>query len=222
MAQWWSIGLLIGRHLSLIPWWGGANLCVCERSCSHLLWKSKPHSWWYGHTEILHTLCSTPKYRMWLPKWQGEYVNKCHPKWVYLLWREERRRRRRRAFLWQSWSNCPSGCCWMVCLCSDGLFVQQCLTVLFLFLFFVPLKGGREFLMSPHCLESGLSVWSHYIISPLLFFCLVLLLFLSYPFLLLAHSPDLFFLKLLFSKRYALLCGFCLFVVFWAVRRLVL
>ena len=50
---------------------------------------------------------------------------------------------------------------------------------------------------------SGLSVWSHFSISPLLFFCLVLSLFLSYPFLLffLAHSPDLFFPKPPFSER---------------------
>ena len=33
------------------------------------------------------------------------------------------------------------------------------------------------------------------------FFCLVLSLFLSYPFQLLAHSPDLFFPKPLFSER---------------------
>ena len=45
-------------------------------------------------------------------------------------------------------------------------------------------------------------------ISPLLFFCLVLLLFLSYPFLLLAHSPDFFFPKPPFSKSPEVtLCG---------------
>ena len=48
----------------------------------------------------------------------------------------------------------------------------------------------------------GLSVWSlDCSISPLFFFCLVLSLFLSYPILLLAHSPDLFFPKPLFSER---------------------
>ena len=53
---------------------------------------------------------------------------------------------------------------------------------------FGPLKGGWEFLMSLPDV-SGLPLWSHFSISPLLFFCLVLLLFLSYYFLLLAHSP---------------------------------
>ena len=42
-------------------------------------------------------------------------------------------------------------------------------------------------------------VWSHFSISPILFFCLVLSLFLSYPFMLLAHSPDLLFPP--FSER---------------------
>ena len=66
----------------------------------------------------------------------------------------------------------------------------------------------------------GLSVWSHFSITPLLFFCLVLLHFLSYPLLLLAHSPDLFPPKPTFSERQAVLCGsgFCLFG-FLAVRR---
>ena len=50
---------------------------------------------------------------------------------------------------------------------------------------------------------SGLPVWSHFsiIISSCSSACLVLLLFLSYPFLLLVHSPNLFFPKPPFSKR---------------------
>ena len=51
------------------------------------------------------------------------------------------------------------------------------------------------------------------LLSPLLFFCLVLLLFLSYLFFcLLAHSPELFFLQnssILFVKRQAFLYGSC-------------
>ena len=56
--------------------------------------------------------------------------------------------------------------------------------------------------VSPVSGISGLSLWFHFsIISPLLFFCLVLLLFLSYPFLLLAHSPDIFSPKPPFSRK---------------------
>ena len=54
--------------------------------------------------------------------------------------------------------------------------------------------------VSPLSGISWLSIWSHFSLSPLLFFCLVLLLFVSYPFLLLAHSPDSFCLNLHFSK----------------------
>ena len=68
-----------------------------------------------------------------------------------------------------------------------------------------PPNGGREFLMS-----LPPSVWNlraftciPFCISPLLFFCLVLLLFLCYPFYSLVHSPDLFFPKPTFS----LVCG---------------
>ena len=48
---------------------------------------------------------------------------------------------------------------------------------------------------------------------PLLFFCLVLSLSLSYPFLLLAHSPDLFFTNLHFLKGrlFCVALAFCLF-----------
>ena len=57
-----------------------------------------------------------------------------------------------------------------------------------------PLKGGWGISdVLPLSRISGLSVWSHFSISPILFCSLVLLLFLSYHFLLLAHSPDLFF-----------------------------
>ena len=61
---------------------------------------------------------------------------------------------------------------------------------------------------------SGLPVLSHFSIFPPLFFYRVLSLFLSYPFVLLAHSHDLFFPKLPFSERYTLLCGLCLFCLF--------
>ena len=56
-----------------------------------------------------------------------------------------------------------------------------------------PRREARGFMMSPPCLENlrALSL-IHFSISPLLFFCLVLSLFLSYSFLLLAHSPDFF------------------------------
>ena len=54
--------------------------------------------------------------------------------------------------------------------------------------------------VSPLSGISGLSVWSHFSTSPLLFFCLILLLFLPYPCLLLAHSPDFFFPKPPFSE----------------------
>ena len=67
------------------------------------------------------------------------------------------------------------------------------------------------------CLESQgfhFQFWSHFYLS-LLLFCQVLLLFLSYPFLLLALSPDFFSPKAPFSKRYALLCGSCFWWVFF-------
>ena len=64
-----------------------------------------------------------------------------------------------------------------------------------------PPKGGRGISdVSPLSRVSGLSVWSNFSIPPLLFFCLVLLLFLSDPFLLLGHSPDFFFPKPPFSE----------------------
>ena len=59
---------------------------------------------------------------------------------------------------------------------------------------------------------SGLSFDSN-LLSPLLFFCLVLLLFLSYLFFcLLVHSPELFpeHSSIFFVKREALLYGSCL------------
>ena len=58
---------------------------------------------------------------------------------------------------------------------------------------------------------SGLSVWTHFSISPLLFFCLVLLLVLSYPCLLLAWS--LLSLNLHFSKGML----FCVALVFFGL-----
>ena len=76
----------------------------------------------------------------------------------------------------------------------------------------VPPKGGRGFMMSPSWNLRAFSLIPRFYIS-LLFFCLVLLLPLSYP--LLVHSSDFFFPKPPFSERWAL--G----VVFLAVRRLV-
>ena len=54
-------------------------------------------------------------------------------------------------------------------------------------------KGGWRFWCLPPCLNlRAVSLIPLFcMISPLLFFCLVLLLFLSDPFVLLAHSPDL-------------------------------
>ena len=68
--------------------------------------------------------------------------------------------------------------------------------------FYPPRRKAGGFLMS-HPLSgiSGLSVWFHFSISPLLFFCLVLSLFLFYPFQPLAHSPDPFYTKLPFPER---------------------
>ena len=60
--------------------------------------------------------------------------------------------------------------------------------------------------MSPPCLESQGCQFDPTFLY-LFSFCLVLLLFLSCPFLLLAHSPDLFFPKHSFSERQAPLCG---------------
>ena len=73
----------------------------------------------------------------------------------------------------------------------------------------VPRREAGGFLMSHLSGIIGAVGLIHFSIYPPLFFCLVLSLFLSYPFMLLAHSPDLFFLKLPFSKRLALLCGSC-------------
>ena len=70
-----------------------------------------------------------------------------------------------------------------------------------------------DFDVSPLCGISGLSVWSHFSMSPLLY------TYLPSPFLLLAHSLDQFSPKPLFSKRLAPLCGSCCFL---AVGRWVL
>ena len=58
-------------------------------------------------------------------------------------------------------------------------------------------KEAGGFPMFPPCLESQFDPTFVYLLS---FFCLVLLLFLSYPFLLLVHSPDLFFPKPPFTE----------------------
>ena len=65
-----------------------------------------------------------------------------------------------------------------------------------------PPKGGRGISdVSPLSGISRLPVRWHFSVSPLLFFSLVLSLFLTYPLLLLAHSPNLFFPKLPCSER---------------------
>ena len=69
-------------------------------------------------------------------------------------------------------------------------------------------KGGRRFWCLPLSRISRLSVWSHFSISPLLFFWLVLWLSLPGPVLLLAHSPDSFSLNLHFPKGRLLLLFF--------------
>ena len=72
---------------------------------------------------------------------------------------------------------------------------------------FYTAEGRPTILMSPPCLKSqGCQLIPLY---PVFFFCHVLSLFLSYPFLCLAHSPDLFFPKSPFSERQAVLCGSC-------------
>ena len=90
-----------------------------------------------------------------------------------------------------------------------------------------PPKGGRDFWYTPRPSSlswiSGLSVWFHFSMSPLMFFCLVLLLILSCPF--------FFFLLILltsFSRNLHFFKGrlFCMAVVFgffWgAIKRWVL
>ena len=81
---------------------------------------------------------------------------------------------------------CRGTGCW--CQCNLRLLVPE----------------GRPgiFWCSPLSGISGLPVWSHFsIYYLLLFFCLVLLLFLSYPFPLLAHSPDFVLPKPPFFER---------------------
>ena len=65
------------------------------------------------------------------------------------------------------------------------------------------LRAQREagnFLCLPLSGISGISVWSHCSVSPLLFFCIVLLLFLSYPFCFWPILLTSFSLKLHFPK----------------------
>ena len=60
----------------------------------------------------------------------------------------------------------------------------------------------RDFCLPPVWnLRAVILIPLFYIYLLFLFFCLVLSLFLSYPFLLLANSPDFFFPKPSFSKR---------------------
>ena len=63
-------------------------------------------------------------------------------------------------------------------------------------------------MMSPPCLESQGCQFDSTVLyrSPLLFFCLVLSLFLSYPFLVWAHSSNLFSPKPLFFPKGQLFC----------------
>ena len=77
-----------------------------------------------------------------------------------------------------------------------------------------PPKGGRGdfWCLPPVWNLRVVSVWSLAYISPLLCFCLVLLLFLSCLFLLLSHSPDLFFPKPPFPKSRI----FCEAPFFWS------
>ena len=66
-------------------------------------------------------------------------------------------------------------------------------------------QGGRGFLMPPPLPPvwniRAFSLIPLFYTSSFSFFCLVLLLFLSYPFLLRAHSPDFFSPKPPFSER---------------------
>ena len=72
----------------------------------------------------------------------------------------------------------------------------------FLYILFPPPKGGRIFLMSPPVWKlRAVSLSPLFYISSFVLLPSVLLLFLSYPFLLLAHSSDFFFPKPPFSKR---------------------
>ena len=64
-----------------------------------------------------------------------------------------------------------------------------------------PRREAGVFLMSPPCLESQGCQFDPTFIYLLLFFCLALSLFLSYPFLLLTHSPGLFFPKPHFFRK---------------------
>ena len=115
--------------------------------------------------------------------------------------------------------------CLLIC-CLSSFIV---LTVMFYNYFVITTSTtpkGRlgDFWCLPLSGISGLSFWSHFSMSVLLIFCLVLSLFLPCPFLLLAHSPDLSPpppLSLHFPKG-RLFWVALVFVLFWAVRRWVL
>ena len=81
-------------------------------------------------------------------------------------------------------------------------------------------EAGGFWCLPPVCRESQGCQFDPTFLYLLLFFCLVLLLFLSEPFMLLAHSPDVFLLNLhfLFGRLFCV----ALVLFFWAFRRWVL
>ena len=126
---------------------------------------------------------------------------------------------------------CACACLWFVFLCTghwDNKINTQKWTgstvetnhKLLVPLLSIP-KGGRGFLMSPPVRNlravSLIPLFYNYVLS-----CssaLVLLLFLSCPFLLLVHSPDLFFPKPPSPKSRLFCVAFVVFLFVWAVRR---
>ena len=112
---------------------------------------------------------------------------------------------------------CIALCCavlYCIMLCGIGLSYLMCHIVLRCVVYNVLCRCVSQYFhvlspegrpeisdVSPLSEISGLSVWYQVFVSPLLFFCLVLSLFLSYSFLLLAHSPDFFPPKHPFSEK---------------------
>ena len=95
---------------------------------------------------------------------------------------------------------------WNFSLYACFLFRTVSLTVVLIVLdedvrLLLPRREAGGFLMYPPCLESQGYQFDPTFMYLLLFFCLVLLLFLSDRFLLLTHSPDFFFRKPPFSER---------------------
>ena len=78
-----------------------------------------------------------------------------------------------------SFCTCQVFSWWLI----QGFFSWRCLPSILFAICISPPKRGRGISdVSPLSGISGLSVWSRFSISPLLFCCLVLSLFLSYPF----------------------------------------